>query len=358
MNSKTIFKYASIIAILGIAGYIGTTVKNRFDTKEKDEYDMIKNYLLNDSPLYGYNKPKLWIHTKYEINARKWLDFYSKNTCDLNQEYIHICIQSIIQHCSDDFHICLISDESFSKLLPSWDIQLSNVAQPFRDQYRKLAMGQILYYYGGFMVPNSFLCLKNIFPLFKNGISGNTPFVLEAINRTSNEDVSPRKMSFIPDDYFIGAMKNDPQIKSYIDYLKHNIKLPHFTEEPTFKGYNSKFFMTNISQNNFNMLDGKVIGIKNTKNKPVLIEELFEDNNIQFYSDLYGIYIDQDEILKRHKYEWFVQLSKKQVFEVNNIIVKYMKIAVEPQPPKTTIKSLDDLEYEHLGNPHENVVAI
>ena len=232
------------------------------------------------------------------------------------------------------------------------------VTKTRRDQYRKLAMGQILYYYGGFMVPNSFLCLKNIFPLFKNGISGNTPFVLEAINRTSNEDVSPRKMSFIPDDYFIGAMKNDPQIKSYIDYLKHNIKLPHFTEEPTFKGYNSKFFMTNISQNNFNMLDGKVIGIKNTKNKPVLIEELFEDNNIQFYSDLYGIYIDQDEILKRHKYEWFVQLSKKQVFEVNNIIVKYMKIAVEPQPPKTTIKSLDDLEYEHLGNPHENVVAI
>ena len=35
-----------------------------------------------------------------------------------------------------------------------------------------------------------------------------------------------------------------------------------------------------------------------------------------------------------------------------------MKIAVEPQPPKTTIKSLDDLEYEHIGNPHESVVSI
>ena len=39
---------------------------------------MIKLYLLNDSPLYGQNKPKIWIHSKYELNARKWRDFQSR----------------------------------------------------------------------------------------------------------------------------------------------------------------------------------------------------------------------------------------------------------------------------------------
>ena len=45
-----------------------------FSKDDQDtEYKAIRKYLLNDSPLYGFNKPKLWIHTKYDINARNWL---------------------------------------------------------------------------------------------------------------------------------------------------------------------------------------------------------------------------------------------------------------------------------------------
>ncbi len=357
MNSKTLFKYATIIGVLGVVGYVGSRVRSNFDTSEKDEYEMIKKYLLNDSPLYGYNKPKLWIHTKYEINARKWLSFYSKNTTDLNQEYIHICIQSIIQNCSDDFHICLISDESFSKLLPSWDIQLCNVAEPFRTQYRELAMAQILYYYGGFVVPNSFLCLNNLISLYQTGIANNKPFVLESINRISNEEQMPRKLAFVPDKYFMGCLKNDPHMEPYISYLKSRCQNPHFSEEITFKGATSQFLIQQMNTNKMNMLDGKYVGIKTKKNKPVLIEELFEDNIIEFSSDMCGIYIDQDVILNRHKYEWFAQLSKQQVFEVNNVLVKYMKQAVMERPRKTTIKAIEEGEPIHL-NAHQTVVAL
>jgi hypothetical protein len=73
------------LAVIATVGFIGNKIKDSVDTSEKDEYDLIKKYLLNDSPLYGYNRPKLWIHTKYEINARKWKDFYSRNSTDLNQ---------------------------------------------------------------------------------------------------------------------------------------------------------------------------------------------------------------------------------------------------------------------------------
>ena len=35
----------------------------------KSEDELIRKYLLNESPLYGYNRPKLWLHTKYEYNV-------------------------------------------------------------------------------------------------------------------------------------------------------------------------------------------------------------------------------------------------------------------------------------------------
>ena len=40
MNSKTLFKYATIIGVIGIVGYVGSRVQNSFDTSEKDEYEM------------------------------------------------------------------------------------------------------------------------------------------------------------------------------------------------------------------------------------------------------------------------------------------------------------------------------
>lgn len=123
---------------------------------------MIKNYLLNESPLYGYNRPKLWIHSKYEINSRKWKDFYSRNTTDLNQDYIHLTIKTIINHCGEDFNICLIDDDSFGKLLPNWDVDLMNMAEPRKSNYRAMGMAQLIYVYGGMTLPNSFVCLKNL----------------------------------------------------------------------------------------------------------------------------------------------------------------------------------------------------
>ena len=67
----------------------------------------------------GNNKPKLWIHMDYHINSRKWKNFMSRNSTDLNQPYLYLTIQSIINHNSNDFHICLIDDDAFEKILPN-----------------------------------------------------------------------------------------------------------------------------------------------------------------------------------------------------------------------------------------------
>jgi len=76
ITSKGVYQFLFGLTVLAVVGYIGTKIKDSIDTTDKDEYELIKKYLLNESPLYGYNKPKLWIHTKYEINARNWRDFY------------------------------------------------------------------------------------------------------------------------------------------------------------------------------------------------------------------------------------------------------------------------------------------
>ena len=329
-SSKYIGRYALAIVVLGIATYYGTKIKDALSSKEEDDYKIIKKFLLNDSPLYGYNKPKIWIHTKYEVNARKWRDFYSRNTTDLNQPYIHITIKSIIDKCGDDFHICLIDDESFSKLIPSWDIHLSTVAEPMRSQLRQQAMAQLLYYYGGLVVPNSFLCLKNLKSFYEDGISGQGGvFVTEQINRTCNMSKPyGDKMQFIPDTYIMGSCKNNETIRSYIDFLKARSTGGHFTNQYEFLGDINTWAISNINNGTLTCVDGELVGVKTLKRKPILIEDLLGEGYLDISPNAYGIYIPEDELLKRPKYQWFAVLTSEQIFETNAILVKYMKSAV------------------------------
>ena len=140
MFSSKITKYFIVLGVIAASTYFASNYRGTLETK--DDYEMVKKYLLNDSPLYGYNRPKLWIHTKYELNSRKWKSFHSRTSTDLNQPYIHLCIKTIINHCGDDFNICLIDDDSFSKLIPNWDIDLAKVAEPIRSQLREIGLNR------------------------------------------------------------------------------------------------------------------------------------------------------------------------------------------------------------------------
>ena len=171
---------------------------------ENDEYELIRKYLLNDSSLYGYNKPKLWIHSKYEKNSRVWKSFQSRSSMDLNQPYIHLTIKSIMDHCSDDFNICLVDDNSFSKLLPLWKIDLHSLSEQEKKRYRNYGMMTLLYTYGGMIIPNSFICFHSLKNLYEIGISKGTPFLCENINTTMNMN-EKKRMLFIPEFSFFST---------------------------------------------------------------------------------------------------------------------------------------------------------
>jgi hypothetical protein len=325
IESKNIYRYVLTIGVIILASYFGRHIKNAFSEKN-DDFELIRKYLLNDSPLHGQNRPKLWIHSKYVINARQWKSFYSRNSTDLNQPYLHLTVKTIIDHCGDDFNICLIDDETFSRLIPGWDIKIETIAEPMRSHYRELGMMELLYIYGGLVVPNSFICMKNLYPLYKVGIEGGRPFTVENINHYASVAVDIKNRIFIPDtSLIVGTEKKNPTIRQFADYLKLRNQNPHFSAESDFLGYSSQYSSGLIRSKKMNLIDGQAIGVKTADGKPITLESLMEENYLNISPEkTYGIYIPGEEVLKRTKYQWFAVLSAEELMNSNMIVTKYL----------------------------------
>lgn len=315
------------IGLVMVASYYGNQFKQTFiDYENKDDYEMVKKYLLNDSAMYGRNRPKLWIHSKYEINSRKWKNFMSRNTTDLNQPYLYLTIQSVINHCGDDFHVCLIDDESFEKLIPSWTTDLSTVPEPMKSRYRTIGMLQLLYVYGGMVVPNSFLCVKPLLPIYKQGVANKTPFMGERLMRIPNLGQSK---PFLPNTYFMGAKKEDHMIQRMIAQMSELEGKNHFQNENEFESKMSLWCSEQVNDQNIQLVEGYILGIKTKIGKPILIDDLMSDDYLETdTSFLHGVYIPSDELLRRPKYQYFTILPVEDVLECNNILAKYFKISM------------------------------
>lgn len=325
--SQNKYFYLTLICLFLVSSYIGSQYGDAF--KPNDEYALIKDYLLNDSPLYGFNRPKIWIHTKYEYNARRWKSFQSRSSYDLNQPYIHLTIKTIIDHCGDDFHICLIDDNTFSKLIPSWaDMNLATVAEPMKSQLRQVGLAELVYYYGGMVLPNSFVCSRSLKPFYESAIVEAKPFVCESINRNENLLKNPQRMTFLPDTYIMGAPKNHETIKELVEYLKKRNKTPHFSSDRDFLGDTSQWCMNAIRDQKMTLVGGEYVGIKNTKGRPILLENLMEEEYLDLHKDCVGIYIPENELLSRKKYQWFAVMSTDDLMNTNMAITKYIKIAL------------------------------
>ena len=323
-ESVTFYIFAAGLVIL--ASFVANKYKQTFSTEHnKDEYEMVKQYLLNDSPLYGHNRPKIWIHSKYEINARKWQNFQSRNSSDLNQPYLFLTIQSIINHCGNDFHVCLIDDETFQKLIPTWDIDISSLADPMKSHIRSIGMMELVYYYGGIVLPNSFLCTRSLIDLYKS----DRAFVCENVNRYVNIRKEKHRSLFIPDIEIMGAPKNCEHIKHFAHYLKREIYNGHFHMENDFVGSKNQFCIDQINQGNIRLIHGEHIGIKTRNGKQIVLDDLMEESFLDVDTEtIYGIQIPRDDILRRTKYQWFAILPVKDILESNIILSKFFKVSM------------------------------
>jgi len=351
-NEKNIAKYLVVVGILMVASYVGSKFKNYVDFSNDDE--MIRKYLLNDnvlatsnvsfhftpaSPLYQHNRPKLWIHTKYEYNSRMWASFGSRSSFDLNQPYIHLTVRSIIHKCGKDFDICLIDDDSFRQLVPNWTTKISEILEPYKSHYRDLAFAELLYVYGGILVPNSFICLQNLFDTYQMGIQKNKPFLFETVNRRVNTfDEKRRSQTYCPDIHFMGTPKRNPTIRQYADFLKSRLAQMHSNSEDDLRGIHTQWWSREIEQRNANIVDGVLVGIKSVKGKPILLEDMMEDRPLDICPRrTLGIVVPMDELLKRNKYNWFAVMSMNDVLKTNTSLAKYMQLALMEDETVSTV---------------------
>jgi len=279
----------------------------------------LHHYLLNDRTLGKNNKPMLWIYIPYELNARNWVDFQSRSSMGLNQPYLYLTMQTIIEKCDESFNICIIDDSAFQKIIPNWEINIKLIADPLLTHARQLAFANILYLYGGMVVPISFLCLKDLSGIYEKGTQQNKLFLCEK----QNSNITSSAYHFYPDMYFMGAKKNNTTVYALIQFMERSMSGDN-TSQIDFLGEFNRWCNSRIyKEKKINLIDGKEVGIKTINNENVLIEHLLGNTPITFYGGMFGIYIPADVILKRTKYEWFARLSVKQVLETDLTVVKY-----------------------------------
>jgi hypothetical protein len=301
-------------------------IYNKYKSGEDDDehmknYRLVKKYLLNDSSLAQSKKPIIWIHMEYEVNARHWQSFFSRKTDDLNQPYQYLTIKSIIDKCGKDFNVCLIDDETFHNIIPGWTVDLSLVADPIKMKIRQLALAKILFNYGGFLLPSSFLCFQNLAPLYHTLTDGGKMFVGEMVARTDVSD----KVNFFPNTKFMGCQKDCPMMFNYISYLEINVSTD-FTAESHFLGAHGRWCFEKISKGEMNMIPADMLGVRDTNGKPVTLEVLMGNSFINLSDRVQGLYIPADEILKRTAYQWFARLSAKQALASDTTLGKYLLI--------------------------------
>jgi hypothetical protein len=329
------------VGIVFAVNIFGTRIKDSIST-ESSENELIRKYLLNDSPLYGYNRPKLWIHTTYEYNARTWKSFGSRSSTDLNQPYIHLTVKSIVKHCGNDFNVCLIDDDSFNQLIPNWTTKVSDLPEPIRQCYRDLAMCELLYIYGGLVVPNTFVCLRNLAEFYHTNIENTIPFVCEMPNRYETLIQGQKWNLFTSNIRFMGAPKRSPVIREMAEYLKIRTANGHANAEPDFFGYTSKWVNHEVMREKIRLVDGIHIGIKTTSNKAVILEDLLSSKPLTFCPKrTYGVLIPGDEILRRICYQWFSVLSIEELLKTDMAITQYILASLADNDEEDDVPTRD-----------------
>lgn len=277
--------------------------KNEFHNELID----IDSYFYSDSYVKQSKRRKIWIHIPFEKNSRRWDNFGSRTSTDLNLAYMILCMKSIIDYCGSSYDIIIIDDTNFANLLHN-DIDMNKISGALKEKYREMCLMQILYEYGGVMVPPSLYLRKSIKEIDRPDIW----YVAEIGNQT-NVAYSP----MYPATLFTGSPAKNAELQAYIQYYSEEIKNDF--------GEQSLHFSKNyMRKNNIAYLDGKLIGVKDKFDKPIKLEDLMENKPILLDDNHIGVYIPHSELIKRTKYNWFCSLTAEDVLKCNVFISNYM----------------------------------
>lgn len=316
--------YIIIIALI----FLGLILYKQYESKQYvDDHYFIKKYLLQESSLANTKKPILWIYVPCIPNARNIKTFGDGNSDRLNQEYLYLTLKSIIQYNDKSFTICIVDNYSFHKIIPGWEYDINSMSPPISCNFINLAMAKLLYYYGGIIVPLSFLCFKDLIDMYDYGTKEDKLFICENINKS----VTCSTHEYTTDITFMGCSKNHPVIYDYTKFVEIIISTDS-TADSKFSGVHNEWFYQ-LRGKQITVINGKRIGVKTKTYQKITIEDLFSETYIPLSKESYGVYIPACEILERSNYEWFSRLSKKEVLSGNTNIQKYILLTSAFDPP-------------------------
>lgn len=324
MLENKVVKLAIAYLLIMLIGFIYNKYKKTIEVKEQyDDGQLIQKYLLNDSSITKNNKPILWVHIEFDKNARSWESFGSRTSDNLNQPYQYLTIRNIIEHCGESFNVCLIDDDAFVKIIPEWRTRVEHLPRPLRTHVRDLALATILHIYGGFLIPSSFICFHDLRSLYDAHLQAANVMMGEL--RTTSSLAAEKQYS--PSTKMMGCRKFDPVMKEYMEFLME-INNRDQTHEMDFTGETTRWWCAKqaAAPKAVSLIPAEELGVKTTTNKPVLLEELMADHDVPLSPTAAGIYIPEQEILRRSKFQWFARLSPKQVLESNTLVGKYLLV--------------------------------
>lgn len=321
MLSKIAMIFIAIIVMVTIYESIHRVQERTRDNMTREK---VQKYLANPRN----KRPLMWIHVPYEANTRKWVNFMSRKTNDLNQPYIELCIQSIINHCDDTFNICIIDDSSFNDLLPDWTAKLDHMSGPPLEYIRQLGMTKLIYEYGGMLVPSSFLCMRDMITMYETGLHQNKMFICENVNTSAT--VSGNPIEFISNIQFIGAEKENEVVGQLVELIS-NVNSTDYTSEDIFKETFNNWCSKRVGEGSINLIYGSTVGTKTVEKKPVTMYDLLDyTGNIPLCPNMYGIWIPARKILLSNLYGWFPSLRKEEILNGNFALSKYFLLGLAP----------------------------
>lgn len=316
------------IILLLTASFFYKKYKINVERDDKfNELNIIKKYLLDDSDsqiiekLNKIKKPIIWIHIEYDKNSRKWETFGSRNSENLNQDYLFLTLRSIINKCGNDFHIILIDDNTLVKLLDNWNIDMSKLGGIHKENIRYLGLVNILYNYGGILLEPSFIMFKSLKTIYDNVIN-DKPFVGEFINDSVNSNI----MNFYPSLKFIGCKQYCNcmnELKQHIEIIVSN----DYTNGSYLEGQINNWLYRQCKENKFNYINGKYLGTRKNDNRKIDLSELISSCYLDIYDEAYCLYIPRKELFRRKVYNWFIYLNIHDVLKSNTNIGKYLLIS-------------------------------
>ena len=213
------------------------------------------------------------------------------------------------------------------------------MAEPMKTHFRELGMLMLPYYYGGLVIPNSFICLRRLLPFYEKYTAQNKFFVTENVNKINDLVRQTDNYMFVPDIYICGAEKNNQELFDIISTVQNKLKSGHFSSEGEFKGYISTSLMSLSKIGKVNLVDGKEVAVKDNKKNPILLDDLMEEKLLDVGKYIYGIHIPSDELLKRTKYNWFSVMSQDEILNSRVALTKYLKISAVDAVECQTVKS-------------------